>query len=99
MTFALGPVSDAHLEGVHPELVRAVRYAIAATTVDFQVFEGLRSLERQKELVAKRVSRTMKSYHLTGDEVREYERRWRAEHPGGDSDPLIDYPHFQRVRA
>ncbi len=46
-----------------------MRYAIKRTGVDFSVVEGLRSLERQKRLVASGASRTLDSYHLTGDAV------------------------------
>jgi peptidoglycan L-alanyl-D-glutamate endopeptidase CwlK len=39
------------------------------TTVDFGVTEGVRTVERQKELVEKGASQTMKSKHITGDAV------------------------------
>ena len=38
-------------------------------TQDFQVQEGLRTRERQAELVARGASRTMHSRHLTGHAV------------------------------
>lgn len=66
MTFALGKTSEANLLGVQPKLICAVRYAIKRTTQDFGVHEGLRSLERQKKLVASGASRTLDSYHLDG---------------------------------
>ncbi len=69
MTFVLGKASEANLIGVHPALICEVRYAIKRTAVDFSVVEGLRSLERQKKLVAAKASRTLDSYHLTGDAV------------------------------
>lgn len=154
VAFELGPASDAHLEGVHPDLVKVVRRAIELSQVDFRVFEGLRDIERQKALVLAKVSRTMDSYHLTGDavdlvpwiggrlqwqapaciqiaiamhraaleletqltwgavwdrrlnelaaaqlsvEVENYVMRYRRTHLLGEH-PLIDYPHFQRVR-
>lgn len=55
--------------GVHPDLVRVVHRAIELTTVDFKVVEGVRSIARQKELVAKKVSKTMNSRHLSGHAV------------------------------
>jgi peptidoglycan L-alanyl-D-glutamate endopeptidase CwlK len=67
--FFLGNSSEEKLQGVDPQLVRCVRRAICTTEVDFTVFEGMRSLERQRELVAKGVSRTLNSYHLTGHAV------------------------------
>ena len=69
MAFKLSQRSLDRLEGVKPELVEVVNRAIEITTVDFGVIEGLRSEERQKELVAKGASKTMKSKHLTGDAV------------------------------
>ncbi len=61
--------SEKNLVGVHPDLVKVVRRASEITTVDFLVTEGLRTLERQKELVAKGASQTMNSRHLTGHAV------------------------------
>lgn len=69
MRFTLGRTSEENLEGIDPGLVRCVRRAIATTSVDFQVFEGLRSKERQARLYADGVSRTLDSYHLTGHAV------------------------------
>lgn len=58
-----------HLEDVHPDLVKVMHAAIAVTPVDFGILEGLRTLQRQKELVAKGASKTMHSRHLTGKAV------------------------------
>lgn len=69
MTFALGKTSEANLLGVNPSLICCVRYSIKRTIVDFSVVEGLRALERQRKLVAAGASRTLDSYHLTGDAV------------------------------
>ena len=69
MAFKLSQRSLGRLEGVKPELVDVVKRAIGLTTIDFGVTEGLRTEERQKELVAKKASKTMKSKHLTGDAV------------------------------
>lgn len=57
------------LEGVKPELVAVANRAIEITTVDFGITEGLRTVERQKQLVAQGRSQTMKSRHITGDAV------------------------------
>lgn len=67
--FVLGRVSEAHLVGVDYRLERCARRAITTSTVDFQVFEGLRQLERQRELVREGVSQTLDSYHLTGHAI------------------------------
>lgn len=69
MTFALGARSLHRLEGVHPDLVAVVKRAIALTEIDFTVTEGLRTRERQRELVAAGASQTMKSRHITGHAV------------------------------
>jgi len=69
MTFALSKRSLSKLEGVHPDLVKTVKRAISITSVDFAVTEGLRGVTRQKELVAKGLSQTMRSRHLTGHAV------------------------------
>jgi peptidoglycan L-alanyl-D-glutamate endopeptidase CwlK len=67
--YKLGKRSLARLEGVHPDLVRVVKMAIEFSPMDFTVLEGKRSLQRQKELVAKGASKTMRSRHLTGHAV------------------------------
>ena len=69
MAFKLSKRSLSRLEGVKPELVAVVQRAIAITSVDFGVIQGLRTMEEQRELVAKGASQTMKSKHLTGDAV------------------------------
>ena len=69
MGYKLSSRSLSRLEGVHPDLVKVVKRAIQITEQDFTVLEGLRSLERQKELVKKGASKTMNSRHLTGHAV------------------------------
>jgi peptidoglycan LD-endopeptidase CwlK len=69
MTFKLGKKSRERLIGVHPDLTRVVERAIEITTVDFTVLEGLRTKERQAQLVASGASQTMNSRHLTGHAV------------------------------
>jgi peptidoglycan L-alanyl-D-glutamate endopeptidase CwlK len=69
MAYVLSERSARTLEGVKPQLADVVRRAIEITNIDFGVIEGLRTEERQKELVAKGASQTMKSKHITGDAV------------------------------
>jgi peptidoglycan L-alanyl-D-glutamate endopeptidase CwlK len=57
------------LAGVHPDLVAVVEGAAEITSVDFVVTEGLRTKERQEQLVRAGASRTLKSRHLTGHAV------------------------------
>jgi len=69
MTFALSNKSLGRLAGVHPRLQAVVKLAITISTVDFAVLEGIRTIERQKELLAAGASKTMRSRHLTGHAV------------------------------
>lgn len=64
MTFALGKTSKARLVGVDSRLVRVVERAIVLSRQDFTVFEGLRTVERQRKLVAAGASKTMNSKHI-----------------------------------
>ncbi len=66
MTFKLSQRSLDKLEGVDERLVAVVKSAIHITKVDFGVVCGLRTIEEQRELVAKGASQTMKSKHLDG---------------------------------
>ena len=59
--------SERNLEGVHADLVRVVRRA--AKKADFIVTEGLRTVARQKQLVAAGASKTMNSRHITGHAI------------------------------
>ena len=67
--FKLSKRSLSNLTGVSPDLVRVVERAIAITPIDFCVIEGLRTKERQTQLVASGASKTMNSRHLTGHAV------------------------------
>lgn len=83
--------SEKKLEGVHADLVKVVRRAVEICEIDFVVVEGLRTMKRQRELVAKGASWTLKSRHLTGHAV--------------DLAPLIDgevrwdWPPFYLIAA
>ena len=69
MTFKLSQRSLDKLEGVDERLVAVVKYAIAATKVDFGVVCGLRTIDEQRELVASGASQTMNSKHISGNAV------------------------------
>ena len=69
MSIILGQRSLSRLEGVHPDLVRVVKKAAAMSDLDFTVLEGLRTVERQKELFASGATKTMNSRHITGHAV------------------------------
>ena len=57
---------EQRLIGVNPTLVKVIRRAAANGAPRFAVIEGLRTLARQKQLVAAGASKTLKSRHLTG---------------------------------
>jgi peptidoglycan L-alanyl-D-glutamate endopeptidase CwlK len=67
--FKLSKRSEANLVGVKPKLIEVVRLAITTTRVDFAVTEGLRTVARQRQLVAAKASQTMLSKHIDGDAV------------------------------
>lgn len=64
MSYKLGNTSQQRLVGVHPNLVKVVQRAIELSQMDFAVNEGLRTLERQRRLVASGASQTLNSKHL-----------------------------------
>lgn len=69
MGFRLSQRSLSRMNGVHPDLVKVVKRAIEITEVDFAVTEGLRTKERQVQLVKAGASKTMNSRHLTGHAI------------------------------
>lgn len=69
MAYALGLRSKQNLSGVNRDLVSVVELAIKLTSQDFMVIEGIRNINRQRELVAAGKSKTMNSRHLTGHAV------------------------------
>ncbi len=69
MAYKLSNRSLKRLQGVHPDLVRVVKRAIEITTIDFTVVEGLRTMERQRELKRTGATTTLRSRHLTGHAV------------------------------
>jgi len=69
MTFKLSRRSLDRLEGVDERLQAVAKQAITLSKTDFGVIQGMRTLEQQKELVAKGASQTMKSKHLEGKAI------------------------------
>lgn len=69
MSIILGTRSLSRLEGVHPDLVRVVKKAAAMSDLDFTVLEGLRTIERQRQLMKQGATKTLNSRHLTGHAV------------------------------
>jgi peptidoglycan L-alanyl-D-glutamate endopeptidase CwlK len=61
--------SLSNLKGIHPDLRRVIDRALQESPLDFIVIEGLRTMQRQRELYASGASKTMNSRHLTGHAV------------------------------
>lgn len=77
------------LEGVHVDLRTVIERVGELAPFDVMVLEGLRTVERQKKLLASGASKTMNSRHLTGHAV--------------DIAPVIDgeiswhWPHYHQL--
>lgn len=69
MSFKFSKRSEDNLKGVNSDLEKVIRRTLEISPVDFIVIEGLRTKERQKELVNTGKSQTMNSRHLTGNAV------------------------------
>ena len=67
--FKFSASSRRNLAGVHPDLVLLVSRALLYSAVDFKGVEGVRSLDRQKELYEAGKSKTLKSKHITGHAI------------------------------
>lgn len=52
MTFKFGPKSIENMTGVHPQLIHAAHFALQKSSVDFGFFEGVRTVEREEQLIA-----------------------------------------------
>lgn len=58
-----------NLAGIHPDLRRVMDRALQESPIDMVINEGLRTLARQRQLVAKGASKTLKSRHITGHAI------------------------------
>lgn len=67
--FTLDAKSLERLDKVHPDLKKVVLEAAKNSQQKFKVLEGMRTLERQRELFAKGATKTLRSRHLTGHAV------------------------------
>lgn len=61
--------SKNNLEGVHPDLIVVVTYALVISKIDFAIIDGIRTVEEQRRLIEEGASWTMKSRHLTGHAI------------------------------
>jgi len=65
--FKLSSLSFRNSEGVDKRLVNCATLALTKySEQDFCIFEGLRTLERQKQLLAKGTTKTLESKHIVG---------------------------------
>lgn len=67
--FKFSQRSENNLKGVNIDLVKVVRRALQLSPVDFGITEGLRTIERQRQLVAAGKSQTMNSRHISGHAI------------------------------
>ena len=67
--FKLGRKALNELVGINPTLVSVVTLALKYSTIDFVVFDGLRTEQEQEALIRRGASRTRDSYHLTSHAV------------------------------
>jgi peptidoglycan LD-endopeptidase CwlK len=85
MTRTWDAVSAERLKGVHPDLVTLANAVLQKAPWPLRVTEGLRTIERQKQLVAMKFSKTMNSRHLTGRAI--------------DITPYVDFDHDGKVET
>jgi peptidoglycan L-alanyl-D-glutamate endopeptidase CwlK len=85
MGFQLTAADRKLLKGVHADLVKVIVRAAEITDVPFRITEGLRTIQRQRQLVEEGKSKTLNSRHLTGHAV--------------DLVPLVDLNHNDRYEA
>lgn len=69
MTRQWDKVSLERRKGVHPELLRVADAVLQKAPWPLRITEGLRSLERQKQLLAAKATKTLRSRHLTGHAI------------------------------
>lgn len=69
MTYKLSQRSLDRMKGVDDRLVNVVKRAIELTEIDFCVTEGLRTKERQAQLLKAGATRTMNSRHIIGKAI------------------------------
>ena len=67
--YKFGERSLKNLTGVHPDLVKLMKTAVASSPLDFAVIEGVRTKERQQELYNQGKSLTLLSRHITGHAI------------------------------
>ncbi|HAK2208007.1 TPA: M15 family metallopeptidase [Salmonella enterica] len=89
--FKFSQRSENNLSGVNADLQRLARVALSLSGVDFGITEGMRTSERQRELVAEGKSQTMKSRHITGHAVDVYA------YPAGTPSGSWDWKYYEQI--
>ena len=97
MGYTLSLRSRQRLSGVNPLLVDVVKRALEITKQDFFVGEGVRSVERQKKLVASGASRTMNSRHITGHAVDLHPHPYKGDHDVDGVPNSDDYDAYKPI--
>jgi len=82
-------INEDRLVGVHSDLTAVVYAAAEIAPFQLAVVEGIRTIDRQKKLVASGASQTMRSRHLTGHAV--------DLAPYIDGEIRWDWPPFYRI--
>ncbi|EEE9965888.1 M15 family peptidase [Salmonella enterica subsp. enterica serovar Nigeria] len=91
MAYKFSSRSESRLAGINADLARLARVALSLSTVDFAVTEGLRTKERQRELVDAGKSQTMKSRHITGHAIDVYA------YPAGEASGSWDWRYYEQI--
>jgi peptidoglycan L-alanyl-D-glutamate endopeptidase CwlK len=58
-----------NLAGIHPDLRRVMDRALQESPIDMVINEGLRTLARQRKLLAIKATKTLNSRHITGHAI------------------------------
>lgn len=62
-------VSTERRKGVHPDLLKLADAVLQAAPWPLRITEGMRTLERQRQLLAAKATKTLNSRHLTGHAI------------------------------
>ena len=62
-------VSTDRRKGVHPDLLKLADAVLQAAPWPLRITEGMRTLERQRQLLAAKATKTLNSRHLTGHAI------------------------------
>jgi peptidoglycan L-alanyl-D-glutamate endopeptidase CwlK len=90
MTRKFSARSLKNMNGIHPDLRRVLDRALQDSPLDFVVIEGLRTKERQAQLVASKASQRLDSRHITGHAV-------DLMPIGPDGKPAFDWPLYNQL--